>query len=147
MLTISVQIESAMDRIEQAADKAAGRIFPRVAASIRKDAMGSIKKGPPKSKAKRRKGKVVRRATHEPSPPGTPPHTQRGQAKRAITFHADSKGAVIGPRKSVVGFSMSAHEFGGTYKGQTYPARPTLGPALERQVSRFAREWAGSITT
>lgn len=145
MMSLTARIEDNTRRVEQAAEQAAFKNFGHAAAKIRKEAMASIKNAPSKRRAKRRKGKVVRRATHEPSPPGSPPYTQRGQARRAITYHADKTGAVIGPRKSVVGTSMMAHEFGGKYKGGRFPQRPTMGPTLRKHASAFARQWAGSI--
>ena len=90
----------------------------------------------------------------EPSAPGRPVHTRQrgviksgknkgkqrfGQVQRAIAFDVDSSklNAVIGPRASFVGQAMNAHEFGGEYRGENYPARPTMGPALSKSVSLF----------
>jgi hypothetical protein len=119
-------------------DRAAYKSFSHAAASIRKRMMESIQ------------------PAEGPSEPGTPPHThvaftkkgkvrRGGQLRRAIAFYADKGGAVIGPRESIVGESAEAHEKGGDYKGQDYPKRPFALPALQKNLDRFAGEWAGSI--
>ena len=115
-------------KVVQAVDKASYRNLGHAAASIRKDAVESIKRGP------------------GPSAEGSPPHTRRGQIRRAIRFAVEDKyTAVVGPRQSVVGQSAEPHEHGGPYKGQIYPARPTMGPAMERNLDRFANSWTGSV--
>lgn len=137
--------------IEKAADKGAYKSFSNAAASIRKAAIGKINKAPVLKKAVRKKNKrtgkrqIVQRAVTKPSAPGTPIHTRAGQAKRAIVYDADKSGAVIGFRKSIMGLAAEAHEHGGKYKGATYPERPTMGPALEENLTRFAATWQGSI--
>jgi hypothetical protein len=69
----------------------------------------------------------------KPAPPGKPPHTRRGQLKRAMRYSVEraEEYAAIGPRESLVGASAAAQEFGGQYKGEEYPQRPFMGPALE----------------
>jgi phage gpG-like protein len=115
-------------RVREAADRAARRVFAKAAFRIMRDAQSS----------------VVRSA--KPSSPGDPPHTKRGQLRRAIRYSATKDGAVIGPLASMVGVSAEAHEFGGAYKGQSFPERPFMGPALERDLDNFAGDFAGSIT-
>jgi hypothetical protein len=83
-----------------------------------------------------------------PSRPGTPPHTHRGAfIRRAVRFDHDrrTKTAVIGPRASVVGEVAAAHEFGGEYKDAEFPIRAFMGPALDKNIGRFASDWQGSI--
>lgn len=97
-----------------------------------------------------------------PSAPGTPPHTHttkvikkgknkgkrsKGNLQRATVYHLDKakQEAVSGPRFSVVGESGKAHEFGGDYKGETYPARPFMGPALEAKLNLFGQQFSGSL--
>ena len=50
---------------------------------------------------------------------GTPPNTRRGLLRSSILFgvEPDGRSAVIGSAKSFVGISMTAHEFGGMYRG------------------------------
>lgn len=98
---------------------------------------------------------------NEPAQPGSPPHSRRGQTIRSERYDVDADGeiAVIGPRASIVGEAMHLQEFGGEFAGhrpmlgrdgkpiidrstdraveipvtQKYPARPSIGPALQRQ--------------
>jgi phage gpG-like protein len=162
MFEFRTKIENTAPRVKDAVGKAAFRNFGHAAASIRKDAQASITRSTQVTKAtydysgiKRNasgqflagsgKRKVVSRAHHRPSPPGSPPFTAQGLLSRAILFAADQSGAVIGPAESVAGTVGQAHEFGGDYKGNNYPERPFMYPALERGTPRFAGEWAGSI--
>ena len=114
-------------RVKGAADKAVFRNFGHAAASIRKDAVASIEVSP------------------DPSTPGSPPHTRRRLLPRALRFDVDKQGAVIGPMASVAGEVGHTHEFGGPYKGEDYPERSYMLPALERALPRFAGQWHGSI--
>lgn len=127
MFTTKVKIEDRTKRVKTAAEQAAFRNFAHAAASIRKDAASSIEVSP------------------EPSAPGEPPHTRRRLLPRSMRFAADKEGAVVGPQASVAGQAGSAHEFGGRYKGQSFPQRPFMLPALERAIPRFAGSWRGSI--
>lgn len=110
-----------------AAERAARRTFARAAYRIMRDAKASIER------------------SADPSSPGDPPHTRRGQLRRAIRYDATKDGAVIGPLASMVGDAGAAHEFGGEFRREQFPARPFMGPALERELDNFAGEFAGSI--
>lgn len=135
-------------KLVPAVNKAKFKNFGHAAARIRKDAVDSIKAAPPEARkrAKRRGGRPVRRATHEPSPPGSPPYTGRRRfLKRAIRYAVDERGAIIGPSYGLVGESGQAHEFGGTYKEAEYPERPFMGPALEKNLDRMLGDWEASI--
>lgn len=128
MLSIKVVVQSFFDRIEKAAKRAGFRNFGHAAASIRRDAISTIEQA------------------EGASAPGTPPHTHKGrQLARSVRFFANDRGAVIGPVASMVGTSGTAQEFGGQYKGEEYPARPFMGPALSRAVPRIGGDWAGSV--
>ena len=129
MIDISASVsEFNYNALKNAVDKAAFTNFNHAAARIRLDAMASIK------------------VSASPSSPGTPPNTRgRNVLKGAIVYSADKTGAVIGPRYSRVGGSASVHEFGGTYKSDSYPRRPFMGPALDRNLARFADDWEHSI--
>lgn len=94
--------------------------------------------------------KDVRRTVRNaptPSAPGKPPRSRRGLLRRAIRYHVDpvKQSAVIGPRKSVIGGAASVHEFGGSYKGDSYPERPFMAPALERNLRRLGGSFSGSV--
>lgn len=94
---------------------------------------------------------VARRSikrSQNPSQPNTPPHTRRGQLKRAILYAVDKRKqhAVIGPDVSKVGQSAMAHEYGGKYRKQRFPRRPFMGPALLKIAPRLPRHWSKSIT-
>lgn len=122
-------------RIEKAAEKAAYRSFGHAAASIRKDARASIKS----------RGK-----TTGPSRLGEPVRTKRGRggglARRAILYKADKEGAVIGFAASKIDKAMEVHEHGKTRGGVKFPERPTMQPALERNLARFHKSWDSAIS-
>ena len=82
-----------------------------------------------------------------PSEPGEPPHTKRGQFRKAILYAVDKPAmtAYIGPSARLIGPSGRAHEKGGTFRGQRYPKRPTMAPALDRKRSSLAGVWEGSV--
>jgi hypothetical protein len=85
-----------------------------------------------------------------PSAPGHPPHTRRGQLPRSILFAADMTGeeavAFVGPSAALMGPAARAHEFGGQFRGEHYPARPFMGPALDRSLDTFAGDFSGSLS-
>ena len=87
------------------------------------------------------------RQSRKSSSPGTPPNTRKGLLKRSILFgvEPDGRSAVIGPAKSFVGLSMTAHEFGGTYRGRKYPKRELMGPALRRSAPELPKLWRDAI--
>jgi hypothetical protein len=87
------------------------------------------------------------RTRQKPSPVGTPPHSRRGQLRRAIAYWVDKQRqvVVIGPERDAVGTSGSAHEFGGRYRRERYPKRPYMGPALEKLQDRLPDFWANSV--
>lgn len=129
-VSVRVTTKDNTKAVKAAADKAAFRNFVHAAASISKDVKGTLEKAP--------EGVA--------SEPGSPPHTHRGAyLRRAVRYAADKEGAVIGPMASVVGKVAEAHEFGGEYKGQQFPERPFMLPALERAIPRFAGQWRGAI--
>lgn len=129
MLAIKVKTKSDFRKVEKAAKKANFTSLGHAAASIRRAAIKSIRKGKRASKA------------------GQPPRTRRGLFKKAILFdvNKDKQVAVIGPSHEIAGTSGQAHEFGGKYKGQTFPERPFMAPAFQGEVPRFAGRWQGTI--
>lgn len=130
MVEFDVKLERFRDK--ETGAFVSGKMFKNIihaAASISKDAKRSIK----------------RSAT--PGRPGSPPTTRRGLLRRAIRFSANrqKQTAVIGPQASQVDQAATAHEFGGSYKGQDFPARPFMRPALERNLHRLGGQFTGSI--
>jgi phage gpG-like protein len=104
--------------VAKAAHDGAVRMLQKAAFAIFKTAQAEIQEDP------------------KPSPAGQPPHTRRGQIKRAMRYSVEraEEYAVIGPRESLVGTSAAAQEFGGQYKRQEYPKRPFMGPALKQSL-------------
>lgn len=129
MLQAIVKVVNNFKAVQAAAKKAAQTNLFRSAAGVRKDAIASIERSPGASE------------------PGKPPHSRRGALQRAILYSVDKQNmsAVIGPAASKVSASASAHEHGLIYKGQEYPERPFMGPALEGRYEQFAGSFAGSI--
>lgn len=128
MIGLKVKIVDETKNVEKAVEKASFENLGHAAASIRKKAIASISK------------------SKKSSPAGSPPHTKTGELRKAIRYKVeDPWTAVIGPRASVVGESMMAHEFGGQYKGGDFPERPLMAPALEESLDRFLEPWRGSV--
>ena len=129
MIGATATTEDNFGRVQTAADRSTFKNLGHAAATIRKEAAASIK------------------VSGEPSPPGTPPHTRRRQLKGAIRYDVDRANdlAVVGAEASKVGQSASPHELGGEFKGEDFPERPFMFPALETNLDRFAGEYKGSI--
>lgn len=128
MIGATVRTEEHFDRVEKATEKAAFKNLGHAAATIRQDAIASIETSP------------------EPSRPGEPPHTRHGRAKKAVQFAADAESAEVGFAASVIGTGMEPHEHGeGRERTPQYPERPTIGPAMERNLDQLAEDWEGSI--
>ena len=114
--------------------------------------MGAVKYA--NRKAMRGVGAYVRRVavnsvhrSRSASAAGTPPHTRRGLLKNSILFgvEGDGRSVVIGPAKSFVGISMTAHEFGGMYRRRKYPKRALMGPTLQKTAPNISKMWADSV--
>lgn len=84
----------------------------------------------------------------KPSPPGKPPRT-RGtrRLKQAIVYAVDrvQQVAVIGPSAALIGPAGWAHEHGGLLRGDDYPKRPYMGPAMVKAAPRLPKHWAGVV--
>ena len=121
-----------MKKIAKAVKKGAYESFIHAARSIRKSAIVSI------------------RPSKKPGQPGKPIHTKPGKggrlAKRSILYSANKTGAVIGFAASRIDQAMEVHEHGKRRGGVRFPKRPTMAPALERNLARFHREWRGAIS-
>ena len=131
MVETKIKLERFRDKeIKQTVSEGMYKNIGHAAASLSKDAKKSIRTSAKKS-----------------SPEGSPPYTRRGLFRRAIRYELDKqkKSAVVGFIASAVDQAARAHEFGGRYKGQDFPARPTMGPALERNQHRIGGQMAGRI--
>lgn len=128
-MKLKVTVKDDMAKVAKAAKKGNFTSLTHVAASIRRTAIGFI------------------RRSKRAAPEGQPPTTRKGLIKKAMFFHVDKQAerAVIGPRYSVIGDAVAAQEFGGTYKGGTYPKRPVMGPALQQSLPRLPAKFKGSI--
>jgi hypothetical protein len=129
MIGVEITTADTSQRVKDAAERTTFRNLGHAAAAIRRDAVESI---------------VVAEGA---SPAGTPPHTRRRQLKRAIRFDNDRQAqeAVVGPMASLVGEAGRAHELGEEFRGHDYPERPFMAPALDKNLDRFAGDWAGAI--
>ena len=129
MIGAKVRIRDRMERVKRKAKDATFRSLGHAGAAIRLTARRSIRK---------------RKTASEP---GQPPHTRKGQLKRAIVYAVERQQdrVVIGPEHAVVGPSAMAHEFGGRFRGDRFDRRPFMGPALMKVKDRLPRKWAGSV--
>lgn len=116
-------------KVTKKADEATLRALYKQAAWIRKVAMQSL---------------VV---SDTPSPPGSPPHTKTKRLPKSIRFEVDRGRftAIIGPDSDRVGEVGGAHEFGGSFKKESYPARPFMRPALEKSRPHFEDLYRDSV--
>jgi hypothetical protein len=82
-----------------------------------------------------------------PAPAGQPPHTHTRRLPRAIKYAVEKKRqvVVIGPDVESFGTAGKAHEHGGRFRGERYPKRPFMAPALEKTKDRLPKFWAGSV--
>jgi hypothetical protein len=118
-------------RVAAAMKRAEIRSLSHAAAALRLHAAQSIRSGA------------------RPSAPGSPPHTRKGLLRKSI-LHAlvEENGtpvALVGPSFNLVGLSGKAHELGGAYRGQDYPARPYMKPALSVIANRLPSFFSDSV--
>ncbi len=155
MFGIQVKLTATLKGLEKATDKGAYKTLRHAAFSIRKSAIESMvfAKGP--------------------STAGSPPHAHKGKIRRSILVAQDAKGeVVVGPSYPRVKAGGRPYwlaqmlEHGGTFtrtkkrkargrpkKGDapqltrtiTFPPRPFMQPALQRNLARFHRDWKGAI--
>lgn len=88
------------------------------------------------------------------SAPGNPPHSHVGLLREQLFYGYDrpAESVVVGPRVFKPNLDMpGVHEFGGTlpsrrgHRAARYPARPYMGPALERAEPKLASFWHDSV--
>ena len=137
-LGISVEVVNEItkkysDRLLKAVERAKQGSLSSMAYIVQQDAKQSIKQRKDKDTA---------------SEPGMPPHQHTpGFFKRGIRYSVDKQreDAVIGFLFSRVGRIAETHEKGLIEDRRRYPERPTMGPALERNVDHFASDWRGKV--
>jgi len=129
MIGMRVRTRSDVQKVLRKVRQANIRSLGHAGGTIRKVARHSIRRSP------------------NPSAPGKPPHTRKGQLRRSILYAVDKskQSVVIGPSVALVGTSATAHEFGGRYRKERYPRRPFMGPALEQTRAKLPKHWAGSV--
>jgi len=128
---IKAEVRRGIAKVKRAVQKGKYETFQHAARSIRKDAISSIRHT---------------RRRNRSSRPGKPAHQHKpGFFKRAIFYHVSHQDAMIGFVFSRVGEVAAIHEHGLTRYRRRYPERPTMGPALERNVVRFHRDWRAAI--
>ena len=123
-ITMKVATSFNDDKILKAAEAANRSALNHMGAFVRKTAQRGI------------------RTKKTPSRPGHPPHTKTRFLRKQIIYAYDwvSKSVIIGPWL-VPWFNM-LHEHGGRdIRGVEYPARPYMGPALERAVPAFRNQY------
>jgi hypothetical protein len=96
----------------------------------------------------RKTARSLIRRSKKPAPADSPMHTRFGRAKEAIMYDVskDKSVAVIGPVKSRMGKAFAAHEFGGRFRGDNYPKRSVMGPALEKIRHRLPKSWRAVVS-
>jgi len=151
MKTVSPAMFFDTGRVNRPAGKAARRNLSKAGAFVRTAARSSI-----------RKRKAI-------SAPGQPPSSHTGLLRKFIFFGYDAarKSVVVGPmrlnqkvgaapealehggRSTVVsgrrGKSRSARTRGGVRERIRIAARPFMGPAMQKEATKFAGLWASSV--
>jgi hypothetical protein len=139
VITATVTIRDSSDKLRRAVDRGVERVHSRAGAYMRTTAARKIRRGRERKRAK---------PARVPSKPGTAPKTWvRGGLRDAMRFAGDPmrRRVVVGPIASMVGRVGKAHELGGRYRGQTYPRRPFMRPALETTADRIEVWYRDSI--
>lgn len=67
--------------------------------------------------------------------------------RQAVAYDVSDDDAIVGFKASFVGDVGHADEFGGEFRDQRYPKRPSLLPALERNEDEFVANFGGALTT
>lgn len=160
MIGYRVMTQDLMDRVRSAAERAAAGNVRAMAFLVMVTARLSIKNAPPPAitvtvaPTKRdKRGHFVkgsgrkrrRRGQKVASPAGTPPYTHGGRLPASIGYAADGSTAVIGTQYSRIGTGGEPHENEGEYKGDVYPLRAFMSPALAEVEPKFGPSFQGSI--
>lgn len=134
-LRLKLRFDDETEKVKDKVRKGSYESMSRAAANVRLRAYGSIRKA----------------AKGKPSAPGKPPRTREDskgakRLKKSILYAVESPlEAVIGPSARIIGPVGAAHEFGGRFRGASYPARPFMAPALEKVRDRLPKHWKDSV--
>ena len=117
------------ERLRRAAQSGTFRSLGHAVATIRKLAMGSIRRIAGRSAV------------------GQPPHTHTNRLPKAILFAVEkpTQSAVVGPSRRIVGLAGAEQEHGGRWRKELFAPRPFMAPALEKVINRLPSFWAGSV--
>lgn len=63
----------------------------------------------------------------------------------ACAFLKARRRVLVGPAGSLIGTSMTAHEFGGTYRKRHYPKRPLMGPVINKTAAKLPKLWENAV--
>ena len=76
-----------------------------------------------------------------------PPFTHTNLLRQSILFSFDPVHVtvVVGPSRGIIGEIGGLHEHGGERYGATYPARPFMGPAMDKSKKDLPKHWSGVI--
>ena len=129
MIGIRVKIIDRTSSVKRASDRANFKNMGHAAASLRRRAQRSIKRG------------------KKAGPVGQPPRTRKRRLPSSIFFAAERDGlsAIVGTTYSRVGEVGAAHEHGENYMGQEFPERSFMQPALEEESNRMPSYWLHSV--
>ncbi len=136
MIEMTASVVSDFRGIEKKVERGARNAFARTAHAIMETAQESIE---------------PQQHLGDRSRPGEPPKTNvrrrgtKGRLPKSIIYAADPEGAVVGPTARLMGYAAGVHEHGGERRGVQYPARPTMAPALEQEITTFADEFDGML--
>jgi hypothetical protein len=117
--------------------------------AVKKQAQGGILRSIQHAAASLRL--IVRRSIRrrkKPSSPGTPPSSPTGRLRESIRYELVDGSkylAHVGPARSVIGPAGQPHEFGGSFRDESYPDRPYMRPGLEAILPRMPEEFRGLI--
>ncbi len=162
MFGIQIKLTATPKRLERATDKGAFKTLRHSAFSIRKSAIGSMKfaKGPstPGTPPHSHKGRLRRSilvaqdgndevfvgASGHRIKAGRRPEWLARMLEHGGTFRVKIK-KKRKSRRDTRGRFVKSTESAALVRSITFPPRPFMQPALQRNLARFHRDWKGAI--
>src|SRR6185312_7913384 len=149
------------EKVKKALDRAEIKVMNQAGGMVRLTAQRSMKDAPKKQPVALQVKKRGRKAKQRPdvSPPGSPPYARKKLLKKGIFYafvpaeHTTFVGPALLNAKSA-GIAPGILERGGKEtltdkKGKsfsaTYKPRPYMGPALDKNATKIAGLWAGTV--